>query len=664
MSSRTPWSVKGIDPKAREVAKDLARRSDMTLGTWLNARIFEEQAPQPSRADDDLPDLNQTLDQLGRRLDLAEAALQVPVPEALISSLQHLESKIEDLAARIARSEQGSARRVSALGREVLTLAEALTHRVSQAEARNSEAIGRVSQDLVRMNQGFESRLSLNSAAQADAMARLGGEIALMRDRLAARMADPERKPALGANLTPSSTSPSPDAPLDDPLRDRIRQSEGRTALLLEQARAQIEAHRAQKDRSGSGSTSDLMPPVADPSGDDLFDEQLFQPLPVPDARPILDTRPVFSPQARTVGPFGRSFSLSGAQGEMSLVPTGPVLVSSRDPAAEEGQDLEYPMEAPALAARSRPTNWTLRLVATTSLIALSLAGLGLLQQAPGGASLPRSGPPAKVVSKTLPPAVQPRLAVALTPAVTAPAATSALPDLSTRFDQARRDLAANRPGALADLQGLANLGFPPARALLIDVYDKGQGNIARDPAAARVWMQRGAEAGDRLAMHRLALTLAQGTAGPKDPVTASRWFRKAADLGLVDSQFNMGVIYERGLGVERDLTQAYNWYVIAARAGDGEARKSADRLREQVPLEARLAAGGSDSTATSPQDSADIKQAQRVLYRLGYYRGTTDGLASAAFKQALSAYQREHNLTVTGGLDPLTTQRLAVLAQ
>jgi localization factor PodJL len=35
--------VKGIDPKAREVAKDLARRSGMTLGEWLNSMIMEDE---------------------------------------------------------------------------------------------------------------------------------------------------------------------------------------------------------------------------------------------------------------------------------------------------------------------------------------------------------------------------------------------------------------------------------------------------------------------------------------------------------------------------------------------------------------------------------------------------------------------------------------------
>jgi localization factor PodJL len=45
MTAGAPWSVKGIDPKAREVAKDLARRSGMTLGEWLNQVILEDEAP-------------------------------------------------------------------------------------------------------------------------------------------------------------------------------------------------------------------------------------------------------------------------------------------------------------------------------------------------------------------------------------------------------------------------------------------------------------------------------------------------------------------------------------------------------------------------------------------------------------------------------------------
>jgi len=44
MTSGAPWSVKGINPRAREIAKDLARRDGMTLGEWINRMILEDGA--------------------------------------------------------------------------------------------------------------------------------------------------------------------------------------------------------------------------------------------------------------------------------------------------------------------------------------------------------------------------------------------------------------------------------------------------------------------------------------------------------------------------------------------------------------------------------------------------------------------------------------------
>ncbi len=46
MTTGGPWSVKGIQPQARETAKIAARRSGMTLGEWLNSAI-SEQAERP-----------------------------------------------------------------------------------------------------------------------------------------------------------------------------------------------------------------------------------------------------------------------------------------------------------------------------------------------------------------------------------------------------------------------------------------------------------------------------------------------------------------------------------------------------------------------------------------------------------------------------------------
>src|SRR5215471_10216452 len=55
-----PWHVKGIHPDARDVAREAARRSGVTIGTWLNSLIIkaadqevpagEPEAPAPHGA--------------------------------------------------------------------------------------------------------------------------------------------------------------------------------------------------------------------------------------------------------------------------------------------------------------------------------------------------------------------------------------------------------------------------------------------------------------------------------------------------------------------------------------------------------------------------------------------------------------------------------------
>ena len=35
----SPWSVKGVDPEARDAAKIAARRSGLTVGAWLTQTI-------------------------------------------------------------------------------------------------------------------------------------------------------------------------------------------------------------------------------------------------------------------------------------------------------------------------------------------------------------------------------------------------------------------------------------------------------------------------------------------------------------------------------------------------------------------------------------------------------------------------------------------------
>ena len=44
--SPSPWSVKGVDPEAREAAKIAARRAGLTVGAWLNQMIRQTASDQ------------------------------------------------------------------------------------------------------------------------------------------------------------------------------------------------------------------------------------------------------------------------------------------------------------------------------------------------------------------------------------------------------------------------------------------------------------------------------------------------------------------------------------------------------------------------------------------------------------------------------------------
>jgi localization factor PodJL len=56
MAKVSPWSVKGVEPEAREAAKIAARRAGLTLGQWLNGTIraaATRQLATPSRTSQD-----------------------------------------------------------------------------------------------------------------------------------------------------------------------------------------------------------------------------------------------------------------------------------------------------------------------------------------------------------------------------------------------------------------------------------------------------------------------------------------------------------------------------------------------------------------------------------------------------------------------------------
>lgn len=209
MTAASPWSVKGIDPKAREVAKDLARRSGMTLGEWLNRMIIEgdgqadyrvaDESPnrahlevvrdQPSRAEiaeqtDQVGRVAVALDRLTRRIEVAEGR-----NAAAISGIDH---SVRDAIARLGRAEREQiavAARFEGAVDELKTEQTRTAERLRRIEA---EAAGPRSVEALR---ALEGALGKVAGHLYDGEARTREAIAALEARLDAQTAPPPQDP-------------------------------------------------------------------------------------------------------------------------------------------------------------------------------------------------------------------------------------------------------------------------------------------------------------------------------------------------------------------------------------------------------------------------------------------------------------------------------------
>lgn len=141
VSAAAPWSVKGIDPKAREIAKDLARRSGMTLGEWLNSMIMEddddggvvplgrrphvmdsyERRGRSRRLDDAYQMEEQGWDRIGASVDAIAARLEAAERRST-TAIQGVDQAVTGLLRRLDEQDKSN----SALTRRIDDVAEEL----------------------------------------------------------------------------------------------------------------------------------------------------------------------------------------------------------------------------------------------------------------------------------------------------------------------------------------------------------------------------------------------------------------------------------------------------------------------------------------------------------------------------------------------------------
>lgn len=634
------------------------------------------------------------------------------------SAIEQVGGEVARIAAtvehKLNRNDSVQAQALEKLGGEIARITEKLAERIGSAERRNALAIDDVGEQVARVTERLNQRHERSSQELVDRIRQSEERTLRMleeaREKIDTRLHDAARKleaapapAAVAPAPAPARAAPPPVSPFEESYFNQSASFSGHEDEEEDVFDASPAMSRA------PAPTYDVAEfPASEPeerafAHDDYAMADGFEPEEAPryevehevsDFAPAEPTRPMSTrdiiEQARAAA---RAAAAADAKGGSKPKP--------EKKAKAKGEKSASLFSGFGLSGKKSKNR--LGVTAATALLAVGSAtalgaGVGglLLLNTDGSSAMPTrvaqaiAGRKADVEvngpeADTTPGA--PRAAVALTtgqptPAqaqADAPAAAPAQTDTAkAQFEDGVRKIETGDRSGLETLKQAANGGYPAAQFYLSKMYEGGKNGVKQDMPEARRWSERAAAGGDPRAMHNLALYYFKGEGGPRNVTTAATWFRKAADLGLVDSQFNLAQLYEGGYGVSQNPAEAYKWYVIAGRAGDATARSRATALRAQLTAEAQQTADRSAqafrpqtqtqtaslSPSTASAANGNLGLAQRVLSQLGYYQGPRDGVASPALRMAISAYQRDQGLPVSGAMDAETLNRLSVYAR
>ena len=684
-------SVRGdMDHRLASLADDLSRRVEDARNEI--AERLTSAAPGQVEA---------RLDEMADRMAAAEARSA----HAIETMGREVLTMAETLNRRVHSAEQRSAEAIEQVGGEIARIAGAVENRLGRTDQLHAEALERLGAEIGKITERLTDRIIQSERRAAQAIDDVGEQVAKVTERI-------EQRHERAAS----------------DLAERIRQSEERTARLLERAGERLSEEPATVEMAEPPSTSKLDDSEGDlPAAPGVFGAELFSRAESV-IQPALDpSNPAFNEEdfahvdafapADGFAPIAESEAEIDSETVEEILPLAEASATPEDPAPIEvapqlsTREVIEQARAAARAASAAPRPKLLRperrprpmrasglfgalkaRPASTWQTALMVAGGAAFLSVGAAGVVLIEGPSATHSAREALPFVEtPRAAVALTPdpappplitaetreapttAPTAAAAPGPVEAIGTDYVKTAAAVEQKQPGALAKLKAIADGGHPPAQMFLARLYETGQAGVTQNLTEARRWTLRAAEAGDPTAMHNLALYYFRGEGGPQDAAAAAQWFTKAAQHGVVDSQYNLGLLYQSGSGVPHDLTQAYKWFTIAANSGDSQARANAVDLESKLPV-AQLVQAENQASAFQPAVTApsaanaapgpSVTAAQKILGRLGYYKGKPDGAASPELKLAVSAYQRDQGLAATGALDSATVSRLSVFSR
>lgn len=170
--SQGPWSVKGIDPKARELARERAQRQGVTLGQYLNSLLLEGDSPafdgidlsdslprsSGSSDDHDLRRMSQEIDMLAQRLE-ASTSRSARAVSGIDKSILGLMGKVDVSG----KAQLHALERVTRALGEIESTQTALRSRIETVEAGSGdaptlEALKNLEASLGRLSETVQSR--------------------------------------------------------------------------------------------------------------------------------------------------------------------------------------------------------------------------------------------------------------------------------------------------------------------------------------------------------------------------------------------------------------------------------------------------------------------------------------------------------------------------
>ncbi|MGD2132652.1 MAG: peptidoglycan-binding protein [Maricaulaceae bacterium] len=205
MAAESSWSLRGVDPRAREIARAAAKREGITIGEWLNRQLLEDGEASadndPAGAYDDPEALQHLLDRLSRRIEAAEhrSTLAITgIDQSVLGVISRLQSA-EELQSELSQ-------RYNTALNELRQTQTALQNRIAKLEREGGdlgglEALKSLEEALAKLaNQVYDSETDTRSrldALRSDierASKRSGDRIDTVSRALDERLADVERK--------------------------------------------------------------------------------------------------------------------------------------------------------------------------------------------------------------------------------------------------------------------------------------------------------------------------------------------------------------------------------------------------------------------------------------------------------------------------------------